>query len=125
MGFVYVITNTLNGRKYIGKKLVLHKRTTQKTVKLKNGDKRKKKIRSLVESDWRDYWGSSNELASDIEKFGREHFTREIIHLCHSRAMCTYMELREQIDRRVLESQEYYNGHIQARVHKSHIKIPK
>jgi len=121
-GFVYLITNTLSGRKYIGKKLSKFAKTTQRTVKLKNGTKKKKKIRSKVDSDWRDYYGSSDELAKDIEQLGSENFTREILYYCKSKAECSYIEAREQFSRRVLESDEYYNGHIQVRVHGSHIK---
>ena len=122
VGFVYQITNTLTGRKYIGKKLATFARTRQQTVKLKNCSKKKKKIRTRVDSDWRDYYGSSPELTRDIEQLGKEHFTREILYYCGSKSECSYVEAREQFTRRVLESDEYYNGHIQVRVHGSHIK---
>ena len=121
VGFVYIIINTISGRKYIGKKLAKFSKTTQKTVKLKNGTKKKKKIRSKVDSDWRDYYGSSPELTKDIETLGTEHFTREILYYCNSKAACSYIEAREQFLRKVLESNDYYNGHIQVRVHGSHI----
>ncbi len=121
VGFVYLITNTTNGRMYIGKKLAKFSKTTQKTVKLKNGNKRKKKIRTKVDSDWRDYYGSSPELTKDVEQIGKDKFTREILYYCKSKAECSYIEAREQFSRRVLESKDYYNGHIQVRVHGSHI----
>jgi len=121
VGFVYLITNTTNGRMYIGKKLAKFSKTTQKTVKLKNGNKRKKKIRTKVDSDWRDYYGSSPELTKDVEQIGKDNFTREILYYCKSKAECSYIEAREQFSRRVLESKDYYNGHIQVRVHGSHI----
>ena len=121
VGFVYIITNTTNGRKYIGKKLSKFSKTTLKTVKLKNGTKKKKKIRSKIDSDWRDYYGSSPELHKDIELIGKDKFTREILYFCKSKAECSYIEAREQFDRRVLESADYYNGHVQVRVHGSHI----
>ena len=117
VGFVYLITNNLSGRKYIGKKLAKFSKTTQRTVKLKNGTKKKKKIRSKVDSDWREYYGSSPELTSDIQKLGTENFTREILFYCNSKSECSYIEAREQFSRKVLESQDYYNGHIQVRVH--------
>ena len=69
VGFVYLITNTISGRKYIGKKLAKFSKTTYKTVKLKNGTKKKKKIRSKIDSDWREYYGSSPNLTKDIEKY--------------------------------------------------------
>ena len=122
IGFVYIITNTLSGRRYIGKKLAKFSKTTYKTVKLKNGTKKKKKIRSKIDSDWREYYGSSPELSKDIAALGAENFTREILFYCKSKAECSYIEAREQFSRRVLESNDYYNGHIQVRVHGSHIK---
>ena len=121
IGFVYLITNVISGRKYIGKKLAKFSKTTTKTVKLKNGTKKKKKIRSKVDSDWRDYYGSSPNLQKDIDTLGKENFTREILYYCNSKAQCSYIEAREQFSRKVLESDEYYNGHIQVRVHGSHI----
>ena len=107
---------------YIGKKLAKFSKTTQRTVKLKNGNKRKKKIRTKVDSDWRDYYGSSPELTKDVEQLGTDKFIREILYYCKSKAECSYIEAREQFSRRVLESADYYNGHIQVRVHGSHIK---
>lgn len=121
VGFVYLITNTTTGRMYIGKKLAKFSKTTQKTVKLKNGSKKKKKIRTKVDSDWRDYYGSSPELTKDVEQIGTDKFTREILYYCKSKAECSYIEAREQFTRKVLESKDYYNGHIQVRVHGSHI----
>jgi len=122
VGFVYEITNTLTGRKYIGKKLAKFSKTTYKVVKLKNGNKKKKKIRSKIDSDWQLYYGSSPELTKDIEKLGTENFSREILYYCKSKSECSYIEAREQFARKVLESDDYYNGHIQVRVHGSHIK---
>ena len=122
VGFVYLITNTLTGRKYIGKKLAKFSKTTYKVVKLKNGNKKKKKIRSKIDSDWQLYYGSSPELTKDIELLGIENFSREILYYCKSKSECSYIEAREQFARRVLESDDYYNGHIQVRVHGSHIK---
>lgn len=122
IGFVYIITNQISGRKYIGKKLAKFSKTTYKTVKLKNGNKKKKKIRSKIDSDWREYYGSSPELTKDVVALGTENFSREILFYCKSKAECSYVEAREQFSRRVLESNDYYNGHIQVRVHGSHIK---
>lgn len=121
VGFVYLITNTVSGRKYIGKKLAKFSKTTQKTVKLKNGTKKKKKIRTKVDSDWRTYYGSSPELTKDVVALGEDKFTREILFICKSKAECSYVEAREQFTRKVLETSDYYNGHIQVRVHGSHI----
>jgi hypothetical protein len=109
-GFVYLITNLTTGQKYIGKKLAKFK-TTKPPLKGK-----KNKRRGYKESDWKDYWGSSDRLNADVTALGPENFTREILYLCKSRAEMSYIEAREQFDRRVLETDEYYNGIINVRV---------
>lgn len=111
IGFVYLITNLTNDRKYIGKKLAQFKRTKPP---LKG---RKNKRRTTVESDWRTYYGSSDELNADVEKLGTENFKREILFYCYSKSELSYIEAREQFTHKVLESDEYYNGHIRVRVH--------
>jgi len=122
VGFVYIITNTLSGRMYIGKKLAKFSKTTYRVVKLKNGTKKKKKIRGKIDSDWMEYYGSSDELLKDIAQLGQENFRREVLFYCNSKAETSYIEAREQFTRRVLESDQYYNGQISVRVHGSHIK---
>ncbi len=109
-GFVYLITNIKTGQKYIGKKLAKFK-TTKPPLKGK-----KNKRRGFKESDWKDYWGSSDRLNADVTALGPENFTREILYLCKSRAEMSYIEAKEQFDRRVLETDEYYNGIINVRV---------
>jgi hypothetical protein len=121
VGFVYCITNLTNSKKYIGKKLAQFSKTSVKTVKFKNGNKRKRKIRSKIESDWRDYYGSNTELLTDIANLGTQNFIREILYFCQSKAQCSYLEAQEQFSRKVLESNDYYNGNIQVRIHKNHI----
>jgi hypothetical protein len=122
VGFVYLITNNTTGRKYIGKKLAKFSKTTYRVVKQKNGIKKRKKIRSKIESDWQLYYGSNDQLNQDIEQLGTSCFTREILYYCRSKAECSYIEAREQFNHRVLESDDYYNGQISVRVHGSHIK---
>lgn len=109
-GFVYLITNLTDNRKYVGKKLAKFKKTKPP---LKG---RKNKRREKVESDWQDYWGSSDNLKADVEKLGEHNFKREILYFCSSRGLMSYLEAKEQFDRRVLESDEYYNGIINVRV---------
>jgi hypothetical protein len=109
-GFVYLITNKKTKQKYVGKKLAKFK-TTKPPLKGK-----KNKRRGYKESDWREYWGSSDRLNEDVKNLGEKNFTREILYYCKSRAEMSYIEAREQFDRRVLETDEYYNGIINVRV---------
>ncbi len=109
-GFVYLITNKKTKQKYVGKKLAKFK-TTKPPLKGK-----KNKRRGYKESDWREYWGSSDRLNEDVKNLGEKNFTREILYYCKSRAEMSYIEAREQFDRRVLETDDYYNGIINVRV---------
>ena len=110
IGFVYLITNLTNNKKYIGKKLTRFK-VTKKPLKGK-----KNKRRSTKESDWRTYWGSSPHLQEDVEHLGEKNFTREILYFCKGRGELSYLEAKEQFDREVLKTDEYYNGIINVRV---------
>lgn len=121
IGFVYLISNNLNGKKYIGKKLSKFSKTTYKMHTQKNGKKVRKKIKSKIDSDWLTYWGSCDALTKDMLQSGEQWFTREILYYCQSKAQCSYLEAKEQFARGVLETDSYYNGQISIRVHGSHI----
>jgi len=115
LAFVYLITNLVSGKKYIGKKLFKFKKT-----KITKG----KKKRSLVDSDWKDYWSSSEELKKDVASLGEGNFTREVLHLCINKGTASYLEAKEQFAHLVLEKPtEWYNGIINCRVHRSHVKL--
>ena len=101
--------------KYVGKKLAKFK-TTKPPLKGK-----KNKRRGYKESDWKTYWGSSDHLKEDVEKYGEENFIREILHFCPSRGISSYLEAKEQFDREVLLSDDYYNGIINVRIGGSQI----
>lgn len=115
-GFIYLITNTLNGKKYIGKKIF----TNTRRVKQKNKTRRKVK---KAESDWRNYYGSSPALSADIVHFGKGNFKREIIRFCINKSEMAYFEAKEQFVRGCLESPDWYNEHIMCRVRKANLKI--
>ena len=112
-GFVYLITNIANNKKYIGKKFFY----STKTKQVKGKKKRYKAF-----SDWQTYYGSSAELSKDVLSLGHEQFTREILHLCQSKGECGYLEAKEQFIRGVMETDEYYNSWIMVRIRKSHLK---
>lgn len=116
IGFVYNITNLTNNRQYIGKKLL--KRTKTKQVK-------GKKKRTLVESDWKEYYGSNKELVADVECIGAHNFKREILRFCKTKGECNYYEAKTQFLLDVLEKEEYYNTWIMVKVHKKHINKNK
>ena len=115
-GFVYLITNRMTGQKYVGKKFFWNKKTLPITKT------RKRRKRLLVESDWKDYYGSNKHLQEDVKKMGEESFHREILHLCKTRGECAYMEAKEQFDREVLLTDDYYNGIIQIKLGGNAIK---
>lgn len=127
VGFVYLITNGLTGQKYVGKKLAtVKKQASQKTTTTADGVKKVKRKYARVSSDWETYMGSSQALLDDVTSFGWQPFRREILYYCKTKSECNYLEAREQMDRRVLESRDYYNNQIMLRVHGSHVlgKIP-
>lgn len=113
IGFVYVIHNKVTNRKYIGKKFFW-------STKRKQVNKVRKRYK--VESDWKTYWSSSEELKRDVATLGEENFTREIIHLCKSKGTTNYLEAKEQFQKAVLENrEEWYNDWIMVRVNRSHL----
>lgn len=112
-GFIYLIENLKNGRKYIGRKFLT--KAAYKTVKGK-----RKKIRK--ESDWADYYGSSPALLADVELYGKEHFRRTILRLCKSRGECNYFEAKEIFDRDAVLDENYYNAWVSCKVQASHVK---
>jgi len=116
VGFVYLITNLTNDRKYIGKKNFYFSKT--RTIK----GKRK---RTKVESDWKTYYGSNKELQEDVEALGANNFKREILKLCKSKGEFGYFEAKYQFENNVLETDEYYNSWISCKIHKKHLTFIK
>jgi len=115
-GFVYLIENLQNGKKYIGKKGFTFSKTRQVN---------KKKRRYKVSSDWEEYDGSSDDLQRDLGGYGPDAFRRTILYLCRSKGEATYLEAREQFVRDVLLRDDYYNNWISCRVRGPHIKLLK
>ena len=115
-GFIYRITNTVNGHDYVGRKYF---KTIKKRPLLKG---KNIKRRETVETDWKVYWGSSPRLQADIDTLGKDKFTREIIHLCESRGETNYLEAYYQFKENVLLRENNYNGIIQIRLCKNSVK---
>jgi len=113
VAFVYLITNLTNNRKYIGKKLTKFSRT--KVVKGK-----KKKVK--IDSDWQTYWSSSEELKKDVSDLGESNFRREVLHFCLSKGEASYIEAAEQFKQNALLDNSFYNGIINCKIHKTHVK---
>jgi len=116
VGFVYCITDLSNNKKYVGKKNFTSKRRLQPL----KGKTRKRTV--IKESDWQDYFGSSDEVKALVEEKGAKNFHREILHLCKSKGEMSYLEAKEQFDRGVLLSDEYYNGIINCKIHRTHVR---
>jgi hypothetical protein len=112
IGFIYLITRIDTGRKYVGKKLLTFRRT--KTVSGK-----KKKVN--VESDWKDYYGSNEELKTEVKELGESLFKREILYFCFSKSECNYLETFEIFSRNALLSEDYYNHWVTCRITKKHV----
>ena len=111
-GFIYLIENLVNGRKYIGKKFFTKAGTRQ--IKGK-----KKKVR--LSSGWENYWSSSDELKADVKTLGDDNFTRTILYLCKSRSECSYRETKEIFIRDSLLTDDYYNKWVSCKIHKAHV----
>ena len=112
-GFIYLIENLINGKKYIGRKYLT--KAGYKTVKGK-----RKKLR--VESDWRDYYGSSTSLKEDIDLYGKDNFRRTILRLCKSRGECNYFETKYIFDTDAILDPKYYNSWVSCKIQTSHVK---
>lgn len=116
VGFVYLLTNTINGLKYIGKKNFY---STRRLPPLK-GKSRKRIV--TKESDWKTYMGSSPAVDADIELYGVEKFHKEILEIAYGKGELSYLEVKHQIYQEVLLDNRFYNGIIQCKIHKSHVK---
>ena len=116
IGFVYLITYKSNGMKYVGKKLL---KSVRKLPPLK-GYKRRRTV--IKESDWKTYYGSSDAVKEMLEEKGADNFHREILTLCMKKGELGYLEAKYQFEHDVLLRDDYYNGIINCKIHRSHVK---
>ena len=116
VGFVYLITDLTNNKKYVGKKNLW---STRRLAPLKGYKRKRVKV---TQSDWQNYYGSSEEVKLLVENSGRNRFKREILRLCTSKGECSYYEMREQMVRDVLlKPDEYYNAFVGGKIHRKHV----
>lgn len=115
MGFVYLITEKSTGMKYIGKKLFWNSKILPKTKT------RKRRSRTKVISEWKDYYSSNETLREHAANAAEGEFVREILHLCKTKGECSYLEAMEQFTRGVLLRDDYYNGIINCRISGIHL----
>ena len=116
VGFVYLITDLSTNKKYVGKKFFWSKR---RLPPLKGKSRRRVVVK---ESDWKQYYGSSEDLKTLVENKGADFYYREILHLCKSKGECSYLEAKEQFDRDVLYRDDYFNEFIGCKIHSKHLK---
>jgi hypothetical protein len=112
LGFIYMITNTINNKKYIGKK------QCWKTIKMPPLKGKRNKRHKLKETDWKSYTGSCNDLNNDIKEHGMDTFKFEILQYCRSKWELSYYELKQQMNYDVLVAEGFYNGIINVRIGK-------
>ena len=115
-GFVYLITELDTDKKYIGKKFFWKPKTLPITKK------RKRRVKTRVESDWRKYYGSSKEVQQLLELKGSDNFKREILRLCKTKGECSYFEAKYQFENDVLLRDDFYNEFIGCKIHSKHLE---
>jgi len=114
-GFVYQITELHTNKKYIGKK------NFWKPKILPINKTRKRRVRTRVESDWKTYFSSSQQIQKIVEEAGEDKFKREILKLCKTKGEMSYHEAKLQFEHNVLLRDDYYNEFIGCRVHSKHL----
>lgn len=114
-GFVYMVTELDTGKKYIGKKFFWKPKTLPVTKT------RKRKVKTRVVSDWKKYFGSSQEVKTLVEEKGAENFKREILKLCRTKGECSYYETKLQFEYDVLLREDFYNAFIGCKIHAKHL----
>ena len=128
-GFIYKITHKSSGKSYIGKKVLYHNKKiklTKKDLELYEGvvGRRPSYKLSIVESDWKKYWGSNKTLLELLKTEPKENFTREILTTCSNKKLLTYYETQTLFVYRVLEEPNlYFNDNILGKFYRKDFDI--
>ena len=117
VGFVYCIEEKNTGMKYIGKKLFWRSKILPITKT------RRRRTRTLVESDWKSYYGSNEALKENVSENGSELYNRVILRLCRTKGECSYYEAKLQFENDVLLDDNYYNNFIGCKIHSKHLNV--
>lgn len=116
IGFVYLITEKNTGKLYVGQKVFFNK-VAKKPLKGKKNRRIERKF-----SDWKEYFGSNEELQARVQQYGSDNYKREILHLCTAKSEMNYLELWEIMVRGALISDMYYNSWVSARINSNQLK---
>ena len=115
LGFVYIIEDTVTGEKYIGQKRMRKPKTLPVTKS------RKRRVRTVVESDWREYHGSNTTIKENVSEGLSDRYQREILRFGYSKGDLSLIETMEQIKQGALIRDDFLNGIISCKIHRKHI----
>lgn len=118
-GFIYCISNKIDGKVYIGKKQFTFRKKKVLSKKARIGTRKRVEV-SRVSSNWQNYWGSSKSLLEDIAKLGKHNFERTILKFCKNKSELSYWEVYYQIQYEVLFKPSY-NGWISCKIMKNRL----
>jgi len=116
IGFVYLIENLTNKKKYIGQKKFF---TVTTRPPLKNKI-RKRKLKKF--SDWEDYYGSNEELKADVVSLGKSNFHREILFLCERKSQMNYIETKLIFLYDAILDDGYYNTWVSCKINRNQLE---
>jgi serine/threonine protein kinase len=133
-GFIYEVTHTPSGRKYIGKKVLYFERNKKLGIRALEelrlarkakgiGGRTPLKQKIVTESDWKTYYGSHKEIMSLIKENKQGEFTREILQFVPTKKQLTYFECKYLFIKEALEGDDYINDNVLAKFYRKDFEI--